>query len=194
MGQGLSLKLTSHKRVHIKEVLSDWVPLNTETPAGLLFPQIFHFTPVISRYLIKYHNDMTLVGLFHENNDGSDYFNQNSKLKKMVWFTSVLKWDYKPAHTNNMDLQCRKASQGLHWIQKSKVLEGKWMESVLGFNISVWVLDFGEKKKADSREDSRPTNDLYSAALGRDRKALLIINHTKHLLHHELKFRPLGWC
>lgn len=82
MGQGLSLKLTSHKRVHIKEVLSDWVPLNTETPAGLLFPQIFHFTPVISRYLIKYHNDMTLVGLFHENNDGSDYFNQNSKLKK----------------------------------------------------------------------------------------------------------------
>lgn len=25
---------------------------------------------------------MTLVGLFHENNDGSDYFNQNSKLKK----------------------------------------------------------------------------------------------------------------
>lgn len=43
MGQGLSLKLTSHKRVHIKEVLSDWVPLNTETPAGLLFPPHFSF-------------------------------------------------------------------------------------------------------------------------------------------------------
>lgn len=43
MGQGLSLKLTIHKRVHIKEVLSDWVPLNTETPAGLLFPPHFSF-------------------------------------------------------------------------------------------------------------------------------------------------------
>lgn len=43
---------------------------------------------------------MTLVGLFHENNDGSDYFNQNSKLEKMVLFTSMLKWDYKPAHTD----------------------------------------------------------------------------------------------
>lgn len=43
MGEGLSLKLTSHKRVHIKEVLSDWVPLNTETPPGLLFPPHFSF-------------------------------------------------------------------------------------------------------------------------------------------------------
>lgn len=135
---------------------------------------------------------MTLMGLFHENNDGSDYFNQNSKLEK--------NWSYSPQCLNeiiNQHTQIiwiysvgKQARDCTEFRNQRYWRENGWRASLV--LISVWVLDFGEKKKADSREDSRPPNDLYSAALGRDRKALLIINHTKHLLHHELKFRPLG--
>lgn len=87
------------QKVCVKGVLSDEIVLNTGAPQGcVLSPLLFSvYTNEMtlglhnSKYrLFKYADDMALVGLFHKNDDVSDYFAQVSKFYQWCVSSSLL--------------------------------------------------------------------------------------------------------